>query len=335
MNGNIRKIFLISAAVLSFLGAIALSLEFYLNARGHSLCKTAACEVVGHYIRIGEPFLITGGAAFFWILGLIFFFTYRYPQKLSSLPVLFLLPALAFDGTLIGFQFFTINQRCAICISVALLLCFISILYLMGRRKYILLLAGILTWTGGFLASGAIEMPEPINAFGSMIFYQRVAPEKGNVQPEKFTLVFSMQCPHCEKVLAYLTKKNPQDVTWQLAATDTDNDSLAELSEFVRQSAGHNNPFSLLKKIKKESGSKNNLKIISKLKKKTKKAQIFLANIGINKIPVLVVELPPNSKTLYIGAPTILRHLESRFQTAPVRYNTPLEKSDDEKILSQ
>ncbi|MEA3386832.1 MAG: hypothetical protein U9Q89_10390 [Thermodesulfobacteriota bacterium] len=308
---------LVSAGILSLLGAITLSIESYLTTQGLSLCTTAACKVVGHYIRVSEPVLISLGAGFFWLLSLLFFFAYRYPQPLSSIPLLFLYPSLAFDGVLIGFQYFTINQKCTLCISVASLLGLITLIYLLQWKNKTLLVCTLLIWAGGFTASGIIEMPEPVDAYNSMIFYQRQAEQITGKQAPKMTLIISMKCPHCFHVIAYLARQNTSGIIWRLASIDHDSASLKRLSSFLAQAPHTDTPFALLKEIETKPAP-SAAKITKALRINTKKARTFLANIDTSSIPLLFVESSADKKII-IGSQHIINFLQ---QLLPGKNNT-------------
>jgi hypothetical protein len=308
---------LVSAGILSLLGAIILSIESYLTTRGLSLCTTPACEAVCNYIRVGEPVLITLGAGFFWLLSLLFFFAYRYPQPLSSTPLLFLYPSLAFGGALIGLQYFTINQKCTLCISVVSLLGLITLIYLLRWKNKTLMVCTLLIWAGGFTAGGIIEMPEPVDAYNTMIFYQRQTEQITSKQAPKMTLIISMKCPHCLHVIAYLARQNTSGIIWRLAAIDQDSASLKRLSSFLAQAPHTNTPFALLKEIETRPVPEA-AKISKALRVNTKKALTFLANIDTHSIPLLFVESSADKKII-IGSQHIINFLQ---QLLPEEGNT-------------
>lgn len=308
---------LVIAGIFSLLGAITLSVESWLTTRGLSLCTTAGCEVVGDYVRVGEPVLIALGAGFFWLLSLVFFFTYRYPQPLSSVPLLFLYPALAFGGALIGLQYFTINQKCILCYCVASLVGLITLIYLTRWKNRTLLVCALLIWAGGFTAGGIIEMPEPVDAYNTMVFYQRQPEQITGKQAPKMTLIMSMNCTHCFHVIEYLAGQNTRGISWRLASIDQDEASLKRLSSFLAQAPHTNTPFALLKKIETEPVPET-AKISKALRVNTKKARTFLANIDTRSIPILFVESPADKKII-TGSKHIINFLQ---QLLPEEDNT-------------
>ena len=308
---------LVIAGIFSLLGAITLSVESWLTTRGLSLCTTTGCEVVGNYIRFGEPVLIALGAGFFWLLSLVFFFTYRYPQPLRSVPLLFLYPALAFGGALIGLQYFTINQKCILCYCVASVVVLITLIYLIRWKNKTLLMCALLIWAGGFTAGGIIEMPEPVDAYNTMIFYQKQPEQITSKQTPKITLIMSMNCTHCFHVIEYLAGQNTSGIIWRLASIDQDKASLQRLSSFLEQAPHTNKPFALLKEIETKPAPEAT-KIPKALRVNTKKARTFLANIDTHSIPLLFVESSADKKIIN-GSQHIINFLQ---QELPKECNT-------------
>jgi hypothetical protein len=218
---------------------------------------------------------------------------------------------------LIGLQYFTINQRCILCISVASLLGLITLIYLLRWKNKMLLMSTLLIWAGGFTAGGIIEMPEPVDAYNTMIFYQRQAEQITSKQAPKMTLIISMRCPHCLQVIAYLDKQNTSGIIWRLAAIDQDSASLKRLSSFLAQAPHTNTPFALLKEIETKPVPAA-AKITKALRINTKKARTFLVNIGTRSIPLLFVESSANKKII-IGSQHIINFLQ---QLLPGEGNT-------------
>ncbi len=303
----INKLFFYPALGAGLLTALFLSVESYLQLQGSSLCKTSACEIVGNYLLISEQILVAGGAVFFWILTLLFFFSQRYPKHISIFPFLFLATALAFDGALLGFQYFTIGQKCVLCIAIAAALLLVTTLFCLAWRQIAVLPILLLAWIGGFSANSIMDMPEPSGAASQMVFYRQPATVTQVEKSAQKTLIFSMNCPHCLEVVEKLSELNPQTDTWQLAAIDQDKGALMKLSKFVDQTSQTNNPFQLLKEVKEEETT--NYKVKKGLSKQNKKALSFLANLNINVIPVLFIEESKSKKRIITGKKAILEHV--------------------------
>lgn len=295
----------------SILSALFLSVESYLQLHGSSLCQTSACEIVGNYLLISEQNLVAGGAAFFWILTVLFFFAQRYPKQLSNFPFLVLVVAMAFDGTLLGFQYFTIKQKCLLCMVTAAALLLTTGFYCLARKKTVISLLCLLAWVSGFSANGIMHMPEPTGAFSHMVFYQRNTEQTVDDQADTTnTLVFSMECPHCLEIIDRLAETNPQKDIWRLATIDKDNNSLMKISRFLDLVQQTDNPFLLISQIKQKSLEQHPIK--RSLKTKAEKALTFLGNLNINRIPLLVVEDTKTQRTILIGSHAIHKHLAEK-----------------------
>ncbi len=298
----------LSVAV-SLIGAIFLSVESFFLINGKSFCTTEACGIVGRYLKINEPFLVAGGAAFFWLFALVLFFAGRYP-RLRYLPVFLLAPALVFDSGLIGFQVFSIGQFCLLCFLVAALLLIVAVLSCLAIRVPLILTILFLVWGGGFGVHALLTMPLPKAASANMVFFAHQA----NVAPEsktndKLTLIISMHCPHCLDVVDYLAHHPPNGYTLMLASVDQDQEALEQLESFLQRMPASTNPYQLLTEIK-EGGRISNLKVRSSLPNQTKNSLNFLSNLGIITIPALWIENSPSDKRIITGSENIINFLK-------------------------
>jgi len=309
-HSSTNKYLLYTTLAVALLAALALSVESYMQLQGTSLCQTSACEVVGKYLQISEQILVAAGAGFFWILTILFFFAHRYPKQIGIYPFLILAVAMAFDGGLIGFQFFTIKQKCFLCLATASVLILVTFLYCIARKKTLIFFTCLLAWIGGFSANGIIDMPDPSGAYKQMAFYQRTAEQNEQHPAIKKTFVFSMECPHCMEIIKELAEKNPKHTTWRLAAIDRDAVSLMKISKFMDLAAQSDNPFSLLTQIKKESIEQYSVN--KSIKTKNKKTLSFLNNFNINSVPVLIVETSETERKLLIGSTAIQKTLSAK-----------------------
>lgn len=293
---------------LSLITAIFLSLESYLELRGLSFCKTEGCQIVGRYLKISESLLITVGAFFFWLLSLIIFFSTRYPKHLKAIPYLVLFPALAFDGAIIGFQIFTIQKPCLLCLSVAASLIIVSGFYFFSHRNTLLVICCILVWLGAFGANALLDVPEPIGSPTEMILFQQTNSAKQDAT--ELTFIFSMNCSHCFEVISYLALYPPANITWKLASPDQDDLSLQKLTEFQMKAVQSKNIFQTLKEVEmaKKLPSFQNLK---EVRHRSKKTLTFLANIGFNSVPLLIVHSSDTEERFLSGAKEILNYLKT------------------------
>lgn len=310
MTTGTQKTSYFLALALCLGGVVGLGLELYLASHGKSLCPNSACEVVGGYVRIGEPALLFFGAIFFLLLGGALFCGRRFPERpwLAESPTLLIGGAMAFDGTLLGFQFVTLEQLCVICISVGSVLGLIAIFYGLGRRRWLFILLALAAWGGGFLGSAVLQAPEVPNPGQQMAFYSRPA-KVATERPVKMTLIFSLNCPHCGQVLEYLAQKNPAGVEFHFAVIDADEDTLRKIAYFQAGSAQTQNPFQLLLEAKGRPAGAGEA-MPAKLPEAARQARIFLANLNLKFIPVLLVEPADNQRLLLSSREQIVGYFQ-------------------------
>jgi hypothetical protein len=294
--------------IISFLGAFFLTLETYLNQIGKSLCHTSACKIVGKYILLPESLLIALAAAFFWLLTLSFYYGRSQPKHFSNLPLFLLTPALIFDASLIGYQFFTIEKFCLICFFTAGLLLVILFTCMLSRTTWQLLVILLLAWLGAFGSQSIIQMPEPGNAYSEMLFFREAVKnnrDANNIQT--VTLVFSMECPHCLKLIDFLSKHQISSTRFQLASIDQSPDALRKIALFLQKAPQEQNIFKSLLESKNAvtAPSNHNVHII---KKANKKALAFLSNIGIYTIPVIIINTSQNEKHIFTSGESAINY---------------------------
>lgn len=290
-----------TSLLISLFGSTSLSIESYLSLKGQSLCHTDACAIVSRYLTINESILVAAGAILLWLVTFLIFFSKKYPTRCRNLVYFLIFLSLSFDGTLIGFQFFTIQQKCAICISFALVLVLVSISFGLANKHYALTVCLFCSWLGAFSANSILDVPEPSNAYAQMAFLST----KPATEPTKMvaTLIFSMQCPHCFEIIELLEDKhnaNP-DLSWRFAITDKDADSLHKATSFIMEIESYSNPFSLLKTIKNRKYAPDQIEIDKNLLAHSKKSLSFLSNSGVNIIPTLVIEKNQRHKIILVG----------------------------------
>jgi len=296
----------------------ALSIESYLNLYDTSLCKTSACEVVGHYLKIGEPLFVAFGAAFFFILALLIYLARRY-SNFRIISEVFFIVSLTFDGTIIGFQFFIIQQKCLLCISVAAFLITSFALFVSSNKKFLFLFLGLLCWMTAFSANSILKIPAVLDTYRMMSFYSINQPSQGNESPlPQITFIFSINCPHCLDVINYLSTQNKVlQYEWRFATIDQDKASLQKIDYFIQKISPNKNPFILLSEIKSNKSDSapivlpnNNLQNIGE------KTISFLSNANINSIPVVFIE-EKNKKEFIIGSDAIIDFFKKRPVTRP------------------
>lgn len=302
------------AILLSLTGALFLSVESYLNHNGHSICTTSACELVGKYLSIPEPVLITLGATAFFLLFLLLYFTTKY-HKSSLLPLALLLPCMSFDGVLIGYQIFTINEFCILCFGVATLLLIIVSLYSFEHRSLLIFFISIVVWIGSFSAAAIIDIPPPSNVFRQMAFLSTQGPSTNAEEKPTVTLIFSMKCPHCQELISFISQSNYTAVNWRLASTDIDDQSISKINIFLDELTPDLNIFKQLMIVKEETASPPTTMGKASTLSKNKKTQSFMTNIGINSVPTIVIETPENKMEVIWGAEMARKQLQLLFNS--------------------
>lgn len=300
---------------LALMSAIALSIESYLALNNSSLCPTEACKTVSTYITIKESIFVGLGAGAFWVLTLSLFFSERYPQKLKYVPPVLFTIAFTVDSSLIGFQYFTIEQKCVLCLSVALSLVIIAAVYCIQNRNFYILLIFALIWVSGFTTHSIYTMPLPNTSYerSAIVSINPPAPTQQSadhiVSPD-ITLIISMNCSHCLEVVKFLAKTHPIRNRVNIATVDTDKKSLQKLSLFLRDLLTTENPYKLLVDIK-ETTTVENIQVKKSLELSGKNTLNFLSNVGVTSIPVLIVEQAKNEKRIITGSHSIINTLVS------------------------
>jgi hypothetical protein len=299
------------AITLSLLASSGLMTELYLASMGKSWCHASACAIVTKYIRFGEPLLLSCGAGFFLILAGSIFFARRYEHTplVFFLPTITIIGSAAFDGALLGFQFITLRQHCLLCITVAITLGLVTLLYSVSRKKWSIVFLALTVWSAGFLANAMLIMPDTTEAHTGMIFYERPA-AKELTRPPVATLIFSLECPHCTEIIELLAKQNSKTITWRFAITDDSSQSYDKLGHFYANLSATTNPFQLLLESKKRQTRPDN-NLLAKLSGLSRQARLFLANNGIYAVPVLVFKEPNDRITIIPGSPGIVAFLRS------------------------
>ena len=294
-----------------FLAAAFLSSEVWLQSVRHtSFCTTSACDVVGEYVRFGEGNLIKMGAAFFWFLWVLVFFAGRYDKKwLWGTATLVLMGALAFDGSILGFQFMGLKEKCLLCIGVGSALFISCFLYAWLRKSFLIALLGIAVWSGGFAANSILDLNVTPPAILDTVF---TSYENTPDNAPQHVLFFSLHCDHCAKILANLSI-NAKDLPgkWHLASTDNKEDDLFRLATIMSSNASKENLF--LEALRIESLEKiDPVPIPDELRRKVHESRAYFKMKGFQGIPVLVVMEKPGWEMILRGEGNILEYLRIR-----------------------
>ncbi len=298
---------------------LTLDVVLYLSQAG-GLCQTQSCQAVGEYVRIGETSLRIVGAAFFWVLWLVFFLATRVNKPIFwHLAALWLLGALAFDGGLLGYQFVGLKLQCWLCIGVgaALFANLFSLAWV--RQSWMIPCIGLAVWIGGFAANSTLvvasEAGQPPRS-GQIQSLERAAYvsslAQGGRSNQDYYLFFSLNCGHCQEVLASLAMNAPFAVNWHLCSLDGSRQQLAKLA-WVRKQAQmgtdpNENIFYLTLKAKQDKALKAD-HIPDRIRNAVEQARDFFASRGYRGVPLLVAKEGRGREVVLTGTTNIARYL--------------------------
>ena len=169
------------------LGVALTLVNFLLELGGKRLCHSEGCLVVDSFSK-SDPLMN--------LLGLLFFGAALAGELLGAVNLsgLLLTLALVAEGYLLGFQLFVIGKLCHFCLAVFTLVFVSNLLYLFrnlaeGRDVKATLL--------GFLGFLTVLF---------MVWF--VNPQIGELPKGENVVIYSPNCPHCERVLSYCRSHN-------------------------------------------------------------------------------------------------------------------------------
>ncbi len=297
----------------TFATAGFLSLEVWMQAVRHtSLCTTTGCAVVGEYIRFGEGNLVKLGAAFFWLLWLVAFFAGRYSKAwIWGCFGLLVAGALAFDGTLLGFQFVALREFCLICAITGGLLGLTVAATAWVRRSIAVLFLGLAAWSGGFVGSAVLDFQVQPPVLQDTVFVSWG--DTQNATARRHVLFFSFHCGHCSKVLANLAI-NLEHLTdaWYLAALDGREEDFFRMVAVQKSLAEkQENPFvAVLREESVEHPAP--VAVPEALRQTVRNARSYFKTKGFDGVPVLVVWEGPGRELILRGETAIFRYLRDQ-----------------------
>jgi len=175
---------------------------------GSSLCPDAGCKVVESLTVISPLYLNILGFIFFQVVFWLLYHlksTSGYPSDLIGLV---LLSGLTFDSALLGFQIYVVHSLCSYCLLILFLVIILNIL------------CGIRQTAAGFAILSAVVLSFsimalfPMGAESKMYSLKNAAYGlKSCASPTKeIYLIFSSDCPHCQKVIETLNNCNSCDL---------------------------------------------------------------------------------------------------------------------------
>ena len=321
MVEELKHRWVVACSVLGYLAAVVLGVEFLMQSRGASFCKTVTCDIIGDYTRFGEAFILGAGIQFFLLLATIMFFAHRYGKN-RALPVvvtLILVGAMAFEGVLLGFQFFSLQAVCLICAGVFATILLLLMLWSFAVANSKVFLLGISVCVAGIIGMYILN-PAPGLGEGEVGLdpvYQQAGFEDRTIQKRRLTLITSMTCPHCETVILQMAinKDVLQDDLLALAFIDTKEVPLQTVGLFAANVERTEDPLNLLFAIK--SGQAVNStgllspddSVIDTVRKKNVHTSQFLKLMGLTGVPVLIADEDGEHIRILVGTDAILQYL--------------------------
>lgn len=175
---------------------------------GSSLCLNAGCEIVEHLTTISPLYLNILGLIYFFLL---FWLLFNLKPKFwfdIDLIGLMLVSGLVFDAALMAYQIFVARTFCGYCLIIFALMIILTLLY--GLRQMAVGVA-ILAAVG---LSFSILTFFPMGAKSKTYSLKTAAyGVKSCSSPTKeIYLIFSSDCPHCQKVIETLNNCNSCDL---------------------------------------------------------------------------------------------------------------------------
>ncbi len=313
-DSKISAIMLHALFILASMG-LALDLIFR-QAGGISLCPTEACQLAGEYVRIGEAGLVFTGLVFFLGLWLIYFLARRYNRAwLWGAMTLILMGALAFDGSLLGFQFAFIQEHCQLCVAVGIALLLVLILYALVRGKAFIFLAGMAVWLGGGAAGAMLEQPANSSPANYRLQDIQVLRWSGP-EPEDWPRIyffFSLHCPHCSEVLIHLAleEEAPKRYVWNFIPLDTNPGDLKKIAALQAMDLDDANPFYEILRMEQYPGVPE-VEVPRGLEEQIEKARNFFRARGFRGVPLTIVEQSPGVKITLTGAENAIGFLRQQ-----------------------
>lgn len=172
---------LFSRVLLPLLLFIYIVIETYLKLNHSSLCEATGCKLAGELLRFNPIYLNYLGIASVFALIIVGFLSLK-NALIEKLFFTLLYGAIAFEATILGYQFLVNTEPCIFCMGI-----FSS-----------LLLIGLLSQLKNFIliASVALSIFVALNTLA-------LTKNKAFITDDGTYLLYSETCPHCVKVKKY------------------------------------------------------------------------------------------------------------------------------------
>ncbi|WP_153306998.1 hypothetical protein [Desulfonatronum thioautotrophicum] len=292
--------------ILTVIAALALSLEYWLMETGRGgLCPTAGCAVAGTFVKYGEKVFIGLGVIFFWLLALAFFLARRWNKNwLWLLISIVLMAGLAFDGGILGFQRFGIQEACLLCYAVGAALLLILLAFGAVRKSVATVLMGVAVWSAAFASQSMLAFPERTPDLRETVLVTHRVDEATYPQLYYF---FSLHCPFCTHVLVSLATHPPVRGEWNLVPLDTQPEDQRKLSALLDVPVLAQNPFQAVLVVEQTPAPER--AIDPQVAQAAHKGGIFLRNSGFRGVPLLIIQKSATKRVVLQGRDPILNYL--------------------------
>lgn len=294
--------------VVLMISIFGLGADLYLRLSSESsLCPTEACAIVGDYIRIGEFNLVLLGLGFFIGFWTVYFLASRYKNEwLWTSVLILLLGALAFDGALLGFQYFAVNEQCLLCAGVGAALFLVLLLFSFLRRQAAVFALGLSVWAGGGLAGALIDIPERPPRLDELAGITIL-----NSETEKwpqYSYFFSFHCPHCTTVLAMVSRNENIAHRWRLFPLDNTPEDLRKIAWALKRQAEGRNVFDEIVRVAKDNDVPD-VHVPEDLADRIGRARSYFEGSGFRSVPLLIADESRGKRVILVGAGNITDYL--------------------------
>jgi len=176
---------LLSRVLLPLLLLIYIAVETYMKLHHTSLCEATGCKLAGELLRFNPIYLNYLGLVAVSLLVIVGFLSLKKPL-FEKLFFTILYGAIAFEATILGYQFLVNPEPCIFCMGI-----FSS-----------LLLIGILSHPKNFILVGSVALAIFV-ALNTLAFPKN----QSFIIANGSYLIHSEGCPHCTKVKNYFKKE--------------------------------------------------------------------------------------------------------------------------------
>ena len=177
---------LFSRVILPLFLFIYIAVETYLKLHKDSLCEATGCKLAGELLRFDPLYLNYLGLGAVFFLLLLGYFSLK-SKLIEKLFFMVLYSAIAFEATILGYQFLANPEPCIFCMGIFSSL---SLIALLSHTKNFPLIASIALSV--FLGLSTLAITK----------------NKSFVVENGRYLIQSKTCPHCKKVKKYFAKEN-------------------------------------------------------------------------------------------------------------------------------